>query len=97
MFGKRVEVVPIDFNALGMAFRCLRPPNPGDRLVCDFVKDHRRVANVVAVVREITRLANHCRCGVEFDFEANDHMRSPETRDSLKGIELLLRDVMIVG
>ena len=97
MFGKRVEVVPIDFSPLGMAFRCLRPPNPGDQLVCDFVKDHHRVANVVAVVREITRLANHCRCGIEFDFEANDHMRSPEIRESLKGIEILLRDVMIVG
>lgn len=97
VFGKRVEVTPVDFNGLGMAFRCHRPLAPGDRLVCDFIKDNHRVVNVVAVVREITRLANHCRCGVEFDFEADDHMRAPETKVGLRTIELLLRDVVMVG
>lgn len=97
LFDKRLEVVPVDFNSIGMAFRCCKPMTPGERIVCDFVKDRHRVANVVGVVREITRLANHCRCGIEFDFEANDHMQAPETKASLRVIETLLKDVVVVG
>jgi len=97
LFGKRCEVTPIDFSSMGMAFRCVRPLAPGERLVCDFIKDHHRVINVVGVVREITRLANHCRVGIEFDFEADDHMRAPETKAGLRVIETLLKDVVVVG
>jgi hypothetical protein len=97
LFGKRCEVVPIDFNTKGMGFRCLRPLTPGERLVFDVVKDRHRVTNVIGVVREIARLANHCRVGVEFDFEADDHMRAPETKAGLRVIETLLKDVVVVG
>lgn len=97
LFGRRVEVVPIDFNSTGMAFRCQRPWSPGELMVFDIAKDSHQVANVVGVVREVTRLTNHCRCGVEFDFQANGHMQAAETTSSLRHIEMLLKDVVVVG
>jgi len=52
---------------------------------------------VVGIVRYTTRMENHYRCGVEFDFEANQHMRSPHIRDTLRSIENLLRKVVILS
>jgi hypothetical protein len=94
---KRHEVVAIDFNHRGMAFRSPRLWKPGETLVLDLVKDAHRLQGVVGVVRAAVKLNSHYRCGIEFDFEANDYMRSPETMTCLQTIETLLRHVVVVG
>ena len=92
-----IDVTPIDFNATGMAFRHSQLLSPGQPVVFELSKDQHRASLVVGIVRYTTRMENHYRCGVEFDFEANQHMRSPHIRDMLRSIENLLRKVVILS
>ena len=97
LFSSRIDVRAIDFNTTGLAFRHSRPLSPGQPVLMDLVTDQHSVSYVVAVVRYITRMENHFRCGVEFDFDANEHMRSAAVRDTLKSIETLLNEVVILA
>ncbi len=96
LFSRQIDVRAIDFNAAGVAFRHSRPLNPGQSVLMDLATDQHRVSGVVAMVRYVTRMENHFRCGVEFDFDANEHMRSSAVRDTLKNIETLLNEVVIL-
>lgn len=96
LISSQVEVTPIDFNATGLAFRYSQLLAPGQPVVFDLVKDQHKLSSVVGIVRYTTRMENHYRCGVAFDFEANEHMRSPRTKDTLKAIEKLLHGVVIL-
>jgi len=97
LFLGRIDVRAIDFNATGLAFRHSRPLSPGQPVLMDLITDQHRVFRVVAVVRYITRMETHFRCGVEFDFDANEHMRSDVVKDTLKNIEGLLNEVVILA
>jgi len=97
LFLGRIDVRAIDFNATGLAFRHSRPLSPGQPVLMDLITDQHRVFRVVAVARYITRMENHFRCGVEFDFDANEHMRSDVVKDTLKNIEKLLNEVVILA
>jgi len=97
LFSNRIDVRAIDFNTTGLAFRHSRPLSPGQPVLMDLVTDQHSVSHVVAVVRYITRMENHFRCGVAFDFDANEHMRSAAVRDTLKNIETQLNEVVILA
>ncbi len=97
LFSGQIDVRAINFNTTGLAFRHSRPMSPGQPVLMDLVTDQHRVSRVVAVVRYITRMENHFRCGVEFDFDANEYMRSATVRDTLKEIETLLNEVVILA
>lgn len=97
LFSGQVEVTPINFNSSGLAFRHSRLLSPGQPVVLELIKDQYRISSVIAIVRYTTQMENHYRCGVEFDFEANQHMRSPHVRDTLKSIEKVLREVVILA
>jgi len=97
LFSSQIDVRAIDFNTTGLAFRHSRPLSPGQLVLMDLVTGQHNVSRVVAVVRYITRMENHFRCGVEFDFDANEHMRSVAVRDTLKSIETLLNEVVILA
>lgn len=93
----QVDVNPVDFNATGMAFRHPQLLSPGQPVVFELAKDQHRVSSVVGIVRYTTRMENHFRCGVEFDFEANEHMRSPQLKETLQAMEKLLNEVVILA
>lgn len=97
LFSSQIDVRAIDFNTTGLAFRHSRPLSSGQPVLMDLVTGQHSVSRVVAVVRYITRMENHFRCGVEFDFDANEHMRSVVVRDTLKSIETLLNEVVILA
>ena len=97
LFERRIELSPMDFNQTGMAFRHTYLLSPGQTIVLDLMKDQHKLANVVAVVRYTTQLSSHFRSGVEFDFNANDYMRSLEVRQTLRQIESLLKGVVILA
>lgn len=94
LIANQVNVKPVDFNVKGMSFRHSQLLSPGQPVVFDFAKDQHRVLSVVGIVRYATRMENHFRCGVEFDFEANEHMRSQVTQSTLRDIEKLLHEVV---
>ena len=97
MFEKHVELSPIDFNQTGMAFRHDHLLIPGQTIVLDLKKEKHSLTSVVATVCYTSQQATHYRSGVEFDFEANDHMSSPEVKQELVEIETLLRGVVILS
>jgi hypothetical protein len=97
MFEKHIELSPIDFNQTGMAFRHDHLLIPGQSVVLDLKKEKHSLMSVVATVCYTSQQATHYRSGVEFDFEANDHMRLPEVKQELVEIEALLKGVVILS
>lgn len=97
LFSAQVDVRAIDFNATGLAFRHSRLLSPGQPVLMELVTERYRISRIVAVVRYTTRMENHFRCGVEFDFVANEHMRSATVKEALKSIETTLNEVVILA
>lgn len=97
LYESRIELSPVDFTHTGMAFRCKQLLKPGDAIILDLKKDHHKLTDMVAIVRYATRMANHTRVGVEFDFSANERMRELQTDDVLKTMESLLKGVVIIA
>lgn len=97
LFDSRIELSPIDFNQTGMAFRHTHLLSPGQPVVVDLMKDNHKVASVVAIVRYTTQLSSHFRSGVEFDFNANEHMCSSGVRQVLSEMESMLKGVVILA
>jgi hypothetical protein len=96
LISDQVDVTPIDFSTAGLGFRHSQLLVIGQPVVFELTKDQYTVKSVVGIVRHTARMKNHYRYGVEFDFEANEHMRSPQTKDTLKLIEKLLHEVVII-
>jgi len=97
LFSDLIDVRAIDFNVTGLAFRHSRLLSPGQPVLVELATEQHRVSRLVAVVRYTTRMENHFRCGVEFDFEANEHMRSDAVKKTLKDIETSLNEVVILA
>jgi hypothetical protein len=97
LFADQVDVRPIDFNATGLAFRHSRLLSPGQPVVMELATEQHRLSQVVGIVRYTTRMKSHFRCGVEFDFEANGHMRSDTVKNTLRAIEQTLNEVVILA
>lgn len=97
LFADPMNVRAIDFNATGLAFRHSHMLSPGQPVVLELATDQYHLSRVVGVVRYTTRMGSHFRCGVEFDFEANENMRSIEVKNILKNIEATLHEVMILA
>ena len=87
LYESHVELLPIDFNQTGMAFHHEHLLIPGQTVVLDLKKDGCKLASIVAIVRYTSQHADHYRSGVEFNFDANDHMGSMEVKRTLNDIE----------
>ncbi len=87
LYESHVELLPIDFNQTGMAFHHEHLLIPGQTVVLDLKKDGCKLGSVVAIVRYTSQDADHYRSGVEFNFDANDHMGSMEVKRTLNDIE----------
>lgn len=89
----------MDFNSLGMAFATNEHHfRIGARLRLNLsIDDEQSVAvqNIIAVVRNINANRYNCRYGVEFDFEANEHMRSRQVQQQLENIEQILEAIFL--
>lgn len=97
LFTDLLDVRPVDFNTYGLAFRCTRMLSPGQPVVMDLETGEHRVVQVAGVVRDTTRMTNHFRCGVEFDFAANEHMRSEVVKDTIRQMEKSIKEVVILA
>lgn len=97
LISHQVDVTPVDFSTSGLGFRHSQLLIIGQPVVFELTKDKYTVKSIIGIVRHMTRMKNHYRYGVEFDFEANEHMRSPQTKDTLKMVEKLLHEVVIIA
>ena len=53
----------------------------------------KSLSEVVGVVTNIKEDAGNYRCGIKFNFDANDYMKSDVVKQSLQSIEHWLREV----
>lgn len=86
----------MDFNQHGMAFVSDHRYKTGCELLIELSIDDsnkKSLSEVVGVVTNIKEDAGNYRCGIKFNFDANDYMKSDVVKQSLQSIELWLREV----
>ena len=95
---RRPHVVTwMDFNRLGMSFESGPTFRVSEELLLSFsIHDLERetISNVAGIVRYIIESAEGRRVGVEFAYQANEHMRSPHLKRSLVHIESVLGNIL---
>ncbi len=97
MFQKPHIVNWMDFNRHGMAFVSDHRYKTGSELLIELSIDdsnsQKSLSEVVGVVTNIKEDAGNYRCGIKFNFDANDYMKSDVVKQSLQSIELWLREI----
>lgn len=96
MFQKPHIVNWMDFNRHGMAFVSDHRYKTGSELLIELSIDDsnkKSLSGVVGVVTNIKEDAGNYRCGIKFNFDANDYMKSDVVKQSLQNIEHWLREV----
>lgn len=96
MFKKPHIVNWMDFNQYGMAFVSDHRYKMGCELLIELSIDDlnkKSLSEVVGIVTNTSKDAGNYRCGVKFNFDANEYMKSDVIKQSLKSIELRLRDI----
>ncbi|MEK7853089.1 MAG: hypothetical protein AAB243_04755 [Planctomycetota bacterium] len=96
MFQKPYIVNWMDFNQHGMAFVSDHRYKTGCELLIELSIDDsnkKSLSEVVGVVTNTKEEAGNYRCGIKFNFDANDYMKSDVVKQSLQSIELWLREV----
>lgn len=96
LFQKPHIVNWMDFNQYGMAFVSDHRYKSGSELLIELSIDDlnkKSLSEVVGIVTNIIKDADNYRCGVKFNFDANEYMKSDSVKQSLKNIELWLRDI----
>ena len=86
----------MDFNQHGMAFVSDHRYKTGSELLIELSIDDsnkKSLSGIVGVVTNIKEDAGNYRCGIKFNFDANDYMKSDVVRQSLQSIEYWLKDV----
>lgn len=86
----------MDFNLHGMAFVSDHRYKTGCELLIELSIDNsnkKSLSEVVGVVTNIKEDAGNYRCGIKFNFDANNYMKSDMVKQSLQSIELWLRDI----
>jgi hypothetical protein len=85
----------IDYNRNGFAFLSRNEYKLGQSLKVYFrlVVDQTEVTleNIFVTIKSTSLEKNHLRYGAEFNFEANDHMRSPQLKAKLSGVERMVK------
>ncbi|MCF6149968.1 MAG: hypothetical protein E3K37_15045 [Candidatus Kuenenia sp.] len=88
----------MDFSLYGMSFVSDLKFYLGDKLCIVLAIDDAKqeaVGDIIGIVKNTKRVQNgQYRYGVEFDFEANDYMRTDDVRNGLLTIEESLKNII---
>lgn len=80
----------LDFSRYGLAFESDHKYKTGEELTFEITEHSNQVEGVVGFVTHAEVHEKKFRCGIQFDFSANDHMRSTQLEQDLTNIELNL-------
>lgn len=86
----------MDFSQQGMAFVSDHRYKTGCELLIELSIDNPNKKSLSAVVGTVINTqedSGNYRCGVKFNFDANDYMKSDGVKQSLKNIEFWLRNM----
>ena len=77
----------LDFSRYGLAFESDHKYKTGEELSFEISEHSNQVDSVVGFVTHAEVHNKKYRCGIQFDFTANDHMRSEQLEQDLTNIE----------
>lgn len=80
----------LDFSRFGLAFESEHKYRTGEELAFEISARSDHADGVIGFVTHSEKNENLYRCGVQFDFSANSHMRSYDLEEALTKIELNL-------
>ncbi len=80
----------LDFSRFGLAFESTHKYKVGEELSFEISEHSNQVNDVIGFVTHLETLEKSYRCGIQFDFSANAHMRSVELEEALTQMELNL-------
>ena len=80
----------LDFSRFGLAFESDNKYKAGEELTFEISEHSNQVEGVVGFVTHAEAHEKKYRCGIQFDFSANPHMRSKQLEQGLTEIELNL-------
>lgn len=89
-FQKPFEAMAVDFNQYGLAFLTEHKLAVGDEVVMTIGQGHELLESVVGFICSVIEEDGDYRVGVQFDFDANKHMKSVKTMATIIKIELIL-------
>jgi len=80
----------LDFSRYGLAFESEKKYKTGEELTFEISEHSNQVIGVVGFVTHAEVHEKKYRCGIQFDFSANSHMRSKQLEQNLAEIEVNL-------
>jgi len=80
----------LDYNRFGLAFESDHNYRIGDELLFTITYKETQLINLVGFICNSESVNETIRCGVQFDFSANKHMRSVTTEQTLIALETAL-------
>lgn len=83
-------ITVLDFSRFGLAFESTHKYKVGEELSFEISEHNNQVDDVIGFVTYLEALEKGYRCGIQFDFSANAHMRSVEVEEALTQMELNL-------
>lgn len=93
-FGQRIEVAACDYSKRGMAIETeysFKPEQPITlSIILKMTTGDMRIDKVEGIVKNIMTSHPKPRYGIEFDYDANRHMKALETKSQLGRIEGIL-------
>lgn len=95
LFGRGLAVKAFDFTRAGLAIESNALDLKSNErvqvsLLLKLETGDIQITGLIAWVRNLQQLASGQRCGLEFDYQANRHMKSLETQAQLGRIEGIL-------
>lgn len=94
LFGQRIEVEACDYSKRGIAIETeyeFKPEQPITlSIILKMVMGDIRIDKVEGIVKNIIASHPNPRYGIEFNYDANRHMKSIETKSQLGRIEGIL-------
>lgn len=83
-------ITVLDFSRFGLAFESEHKYKTGEELSFEITEHSNQIEGVIGFVTHSEKNEKLYRCGIQFDFSANPHMRSYELEDTLTKMELNL-------
>ena len=83
----------LDFSRFGLAFESDHKYKAGEELTFEISEHSNQIEGVIGFVTHAEVHEKKYRCGIQFDFSANAHMRSKQLEQDLTEIEINLSNL----
>lgn len=85
------KVKPLDYHSYGISFETNLDFEIKRKISLDISKGRNHASDIICIVRNVMKQGDKNRYGLQFDFTANEYMRSEELEETLANIEKILK------